>query len=321
MKTKLKLTLLTLALAISTTAKAQEYSEINDPTFVDEETYALNELQNEQVNQFSGVEPGAYASANAMPEEPQELASTTIVPVAPKVDRFYLSESETSVSEKISDELNEKNITADNLMFKRVNGNKAFTYDQIKNVTLKTKFSIDSIKFDEEKNQFTANLKPQYGAYMIELSGNYSIGQKVPVLARNISKGQQITQEDIELKSFPKEKILSSDISDVNDIIGKTTTKNLTRGMMVAEEDIRSPIVVSKNSTVSAIYRSNNIEVKALAVALDDGGEGDIIRLKNFDSGKNFKAVVQADGTVFIGTNTADIATTTAQANGVNIIK
>ncbi len=229
---------------------------------------------------------------------------------------FTLAEYEKTLNEKVADETGEKTLAINNVTFKRVGSDKTFSSDQVKNANLNMNFFIQLVEINSEKNQFTALLKPVDGDYTINASGTYSASQKVPVLIRNLSKGDRISQDDIELRNFPKDKIQSGDQTDVNNIIGKTATKTLSKDHLVSADDIRSPILVSKNATVSAVYKSDSIEVKALAVAMDDGGEGDIIRLKNFDSGKVFRAVVQADGTVVIGSNVKDNSAS-ASADGI----
>lgn len=222
-----------------------------------------------------------------------------------KQKKFTLDKSEDNIADKIATEINEKNVAITNVSFHRIGSSKIYSLDQVKNVTINNSFYISEIDLKDNNKHFTITLKPAAGIYAIEAEGEYSVSQKVPLLVRSISKGEQISQDDVELKNYPKEKV--NGITDINDIIGKSATKGLTKGKMVSEDDVRNPVVISKNSSVSAIYRSAGIEVKALAVAQEDGGTGDIIRLKNFDSGKIFKAVVQADGTVFIGNNTSNL--------------
>lgn len=298
----------------STSAKAENFLQadnVNDPQYIggDESDIAqdLTEgmassaiQQNVAPRQQPIVNNNEYMG-DMLPGQ-ATLASKDI-----NVQRFYLKDSEPQLTEKVSEQLDEKNLSISNLKFKRDGGSRSFDLNQVKNVVIKSKFTIESINVDEEDSTFTAMLKPQTGSYKIEATGTYSENQKVPVLSRNIGKGEKITQDDIELKATDKALIVAQDITDVNNIIGKTATRGLSRGKMITNEDIRNPITIAKNSTVSAIFRSENIEIKTLAVALEDGSDGDIIRMKNFDSGKVFKAVVQEDGSALIGTNKVDI--------------
>ncbi len=226
-----------------------------------------------------------------------------------RIKRFSLAAAGSSVAEKIAEDMGEKSLGLDNVTFRRVGSDKQFNEKQVQDVNLNTLFSVLMMDVDADNGRFTAQLKPQYGEYTIEMKGGFSVNQKVPVLARNVSKGQLITQEDIELKSFPRSAITGSHISDIKKLVGKSAAKSLAKDRMLTEDDIRNPVTIAKNSAVSAIYRAGGIEVKALAVALEDGSEGEVIRLKNFDSGKVFRAVVMADGTVITSPDNSPAAT------------
>jgi flagella basal body P-ring formation protein FlgA len=327
MKGKIALLIFSLALLSPSFTNAQVFAEM-DPTYKDgsyddaDDTASDDSADQLEDNVLSDMQ-------NEVDENPDErivdslpVNNGALAEMEVNERKFALIDSADAISDRISDETSEKNISVSNLSFKRQGGMKSFNFEQIKTANLNTKLTVKDVEVNADETKFVATLKPAVGDYIIEVSGSYSASIKVPLLTRNINKGAQITQDDIELKNYPKTEILKGDISEVSSIIGKTTTKALSKGKMVSEEDIRSPILVPKNSTVSAIYRTDTIEVKALAVALDDGGEGDVIRLKNFDSGRTFKAVVQADGNVFIGSNPKDLNLSTAnsptQASKIN---
>ncbi len=298
--------------ALSPSANAQQFLAMNDPVYTDDsDEEAL--VNAEMENSLKGMNQQNNAKDDSLPFDTQPLAESNI-----QEKKFSLADSGTALSNKISEHTGEKNITVSDAVYKRTGGAKSFTDKQVKSVKLNTSFSVQEIDINNNEQKFTATLKPVIGSFFIEVSGNYSSSVKVPVLTRSLGKGVQISQDDIELKYFPKDQISGGDVTDISTIIGKTTTKPLSEGKMVFEDDIRSPILVAKNSTVSALYKTKTIEIKALAVALDDGGEGDIIRLKNFDSGKIFKAVVQADGNVLVSAASGDINVSSNAAPEIN---
>jgi len=284
-------------------------NDINDPSFIADDS--AQELSNSFEDKIRRIKPENIESAKPEIVYGESLAQSDIT-----VKRFDLNESEEALSQKLQDQTNEKNISVSKLVFKRIGGTKSFRAEQIKNINLNVRFETKSIDIDEENKTFTAVLKPYKGNFEIEVKGVYSASMKVPVITRNIGKGDQISQDDVELRNFPKEKIQPTDIVDISNILGKTATRFLSHGNMVAQDDIKNPILIFKNNTVSAISRTDTIEVKTLAVALDDGGIGDIIRFKNFDSGKIFRAVVQADGTALVGTTSSDAKDMSSQIVG-----
>jgi flagella basal body P-ring formation protein FlgA len=285
--------------AFSANSFAQEFSDINNPVFADEDDYV--ESQDFKPTQYAYNKPIAASQLAPTAQIEQDLNSDTALAEKDFAkENFDLAGSVDIVKEKIADKLQLKNLSLENLTFSRFGGKRTFTLEQVKSSKLMVKFTLERIEVTEDKDEFIALLKPISGNYSIEMKGEFSMSQKIPFISRNIQKGTVITQDDVELKDYPKNKIGNDYVTEISEIIGKAANKNLNKNTPVFSGDIKNPVVITKNSTVSAIYKNNAIEVKALAVALEDGGAGDVIRLKNFDSGKQFKGLVQEDGSVLV---------------------
>lgn len=299
MKNILKLSLFIFGLSFSLGAFAQEFSDINSPIFTEEDNYI--ESQDFKPTQLAYNKPIPASQLAPTAQIEQDLNSDTALTEKDYAkENFDLVGSVDIVKEKIADKLQLKNLTLENLTFARFGGKRTFNLEQVKSSKLMVKFTLERIEVTEDKDEFVAILKPISGNYSIEMKGDFSMSQKIPFISRNIQKGTVITQDDVELKDFPKNKIGNDYITEISEIIGKAANKNLNKNNPIFSGDIKNPVIVTKNSTVSAIYKNKAIEVKALAVALEDGGAGDVIRLKNFDSGKQFKGLVQEDGSVLV---------------------
>lgn len=286
------------AIAFSANSFAQEFSDVNSPIFSDSEDY----------NENQDFVPTQLAFNKAIPAEKlvpttqieQDLSNNSLTENNLAKENFDLVTAVDVVKEKIADKLELKNLSLENLTFARLGGKRTFSLEQVKSSNLNAKFTLERIEVVEDEDKFIAILQPISGNFSIEMKGSFSMSQKIPFISRNLQKGTVITQDDIELKDYPKSKINGDYITEISEIIGKEANKSLTKNAPVFFGDVKTPTIISKNSTVSAIYKNNTIEVKALAVALEDGGLGDVIRLKNFDSGKQFKGLVQADGSVLV---------------------
>lgn len=211
---------------------------------------------------------------------------------------FKLSEIENILNDKLSTQLSEENIQLQNVSIKRDSGKKSFSFQDVENLKLKSRFTFGALNIDNSKKSFAANVTPEEGDYNIEITGNFSALEKLPVLSSNIRKGDVITQNDIELKLVNAKQIRATTIYNITQIIGKQATRNLSKGNLLNFTSVTDPVVIKKSKAVNAIYRIKNLEVRTVAISLQDGKEGDIIRLKNHESGKIFQAIVQADGSV-----------------------
>lgn len=230
------------------------------------------------------------------------LLSLAIVSSASELEKkeasFELSDLKESLEDNLSTKLDRSHLKVKNIIVKRTDSKKTFNLSDIRNINLPSKFSISKISVNDNKNKFEANISPEKGDYEIEAYGNFTALQRLPVLSSSIKKGDIITQNDIELKFIDNSTIKATTILDITKIIGKTASRNLKRGSLIQFNNIKDPILIKRNKAVNAIYKVKNIEVKTVAIALQDGKEGDIIKLRNHESGKIFQAIVDKEGNV-----------------------
>jgi flagella basal body P-ring formation protein FlgA len=77
--------------------------------------------------------------------------------------------------------------------------------------------------------------------------------------------------------------------------------RTLLPGKLIARNAIGEAEIVVRGTIVRAILSNEALTMKTSVVALQAGGLGAIIQVRNIDSGKIITGVVQADGTVRVG--------------------
>ncbi|MGB3719478.1 MAG: flagella basal body P-ring formation protein FlgA [Proteobacteria bacterium] len=85
------------------------------------------------------------------------------------------------------------------------------------------------------------------------------------------------------------------------DIVGKIARRTLLPNRPIPINALRAPHLVVQGTVVQIVFREGPLEILGHAVALQSGGKGDVISLRNIDSGVIIKGVVEADGTVQVG--------------------
>lgn len=90
-------------------------------------------------------------------------------------------------------------------------------------------------------------------------------------------------------------------VQDRGGLIGKTARRTLLPGQPVAANAIETPPLVARGAAVAIVFEEGGLTILAQAKSLEAGSPGDIIRVRNLDSGIMVNAVVQADGTVRVG--------------------
>ncbi|MCL4765797.1 MAG: flagellar basal body P-ring formation protein FlgA [Hyphomicrobiaceae bacterium] len=82
------------------------------------------------------------------------------------------------------------------------------------------------------------------------------------------------------------------------DLVGKVARRTLLPGQPIPVNALREPYLVVQGRTVLVVLEADGLIITGYAVALQSGGLGDVISLRNIDSGSGIKGAVQPDGSV-----------------------
>lgn len=149
---------------------------------------------------------------------------------------------------------------------------------------------------DEQAQTAAASL--QIGNESMPLEVRYEVWQKLPVLNRRLARGEVIGEADIAWKTFNPKTVRDDSVQDEASLIGFAPTRTIREGSMIRRGQVSRPSVIHKGDMVSMVYRTLNLEVKATAVALDNGGQGDIVSVRNMDSNKQIRGIVRGPGLI-----------------------
>ncbi|MBN7761909.1 flagellar basal body P-ring formation protein FlgA [Nitratireductor aquimarinus] len=87
----------------------------------------------------------------------------------------------------------------------------------------------------------------------------------------------------------------------LEDIDGKVARRTLLPGRLIPISYVREAYLVETGSPVTVTFNEGALSISLRAVPLEHGAAGDMIRLRNIESGRTFTGVVLADGTVEVG--------------------
>jgi flagellar basal body P-ring formation protein FlgA len=91
---------------------------------------------------------------------------------------------------------------------------------------------------------------------------------------------------------------LSSSIQIRSALVGKMARRTLLPGRAISPIAISNPRAVTNGAEVRLVYSDGGLEIVASASALQDGAVGDVIKVRNTDSGLTVSGVIQPDGSV-----------------------
>jgi flagella basal body P-ring formation protein FlgA len=81
-------------------------------------------------------------------------------------------------------------------------------------------------------------------------------------------------------------------------VIGKMARRTLLPGVTIPLAGVDVPRLVANGAEVKLVYIDGGLTISAVGMALQDGVAGDLVKVRNDDSGVTVTGVVQPDGAV-----------------------
>jgi flagella basal body P-ring formation protein FlgA len=124
----------------------------------------------------------------------------------------------------------------------------------------------------------------------------------VPVPTTTIYPGDIIDDGMIVERSVqPKQVGRMMIVPDRAELVGNVARRTLLPGRPVPVIAVAEPDLIPRGAPVELVFQEGGLTILAQATSLEAGSAGDVIRVRNMDSGLIIKAVVQPDGTVRVG--------------------
>ncbi|MDQ6433735.1 flagellar basal body P-ring formation chaperone FlgA [Mesorhizobium sp. LHD-90] len=124
----------------------------------------------------------------------------------------------------------------------------------------------------------------------------------VLVPSRVIYPGETVEADALKQVVLAEGKVAPDNVVVVLDALeGKVAKRTLLPGRYVQATALREAYVVEKGVPVEMVFMTGALSISASAVTLQPGSIGDVVKVRNIDSGKIVSGVVMADGRVRIG--------------------
>jgi flagella basal body P-ring formation protein FlgA len=122
---------------------------------------------------------------------------------------------------------------------------------------------------------------------------------ELPVPRVTLYPGDSIGEEQIVERAFIAHTVARSTIHEAREaVIGKVARRTLLPGQPIPLNGVRDPYLVTQGKTALVVFEEGGLSITANAMALQNGGVGDLVTLRNVDSGMVIKGTVAHDGTV-----------------------
>ncbi len=156
--------------------------------------------------------------------------------------------------------------------------------------------AVDILSYDRITGRFSARVSANASAAPVTLRGRAYPVSEVPVLTRNIARGEIIEPGDISMVWQRVSRLGRNVITDAALLVGMAARRGLRAGRIVRSNDVETPKIVAKGDLVSLIFKRGALQLTAIVRALESGAEGDIVRVVNPRSRKIVEMIVTAPG-------------------------
>jgi len=151
---------------------------------------------------------------------------------------------------------------------------------------------IDNVSYSPRSGRFVIRLAPPAGAAPVSITGFARAEVSFPVLTRPIARGEIITEDDIAYietaVSHP-----GAFVHDANALIGMEARRPLRAQAPLRASDIAAPVLINKGAVITLTYAIEGMRLSHQGVALSGGGKGEIISVRNIQSDRVLKAVIE----------------------------
>lgn len=126
---------------------------------------------------------------------------------------------------------------------------------------------------------------------------------QLPVPAVTIYPNEEIGEEHITDRAFIAATVTRGSVQeDRRTIVGKVARRTLIKGQPIPVNALREPYVVLTGKPAVVVYEDGGLTITGQATALQSGSIGDVVSLRNVESGTMIRGIVAKDGTVRVGT-------------------
>jgi flagella basal body P-ring formation protein FlgA len=138
---------------------------------------------------------------------------------------------------------------------------------------------------------------------LVLLTGGAASGEEtVLVPTRVIYPGETIALDALKEVTLRQGKVAPAAVAMADTPVeGKIARRTLLPGRYIAVNSLREAYLVDQGAAVQVMFVSGNLTISASAITLQAGSAGDLIKVRNIDSGKVFSGTVMADGSIRVG--------------------
>jgi flagella basal body P-ring formation protein FlgA len=127
----------------------------------------------------------------------------------------------------------------------------------------------------------------------------YAASIELPVARQTIPAGSEIGHRDLVERKFPSRTATQFAVaSHRSQLVGQVTRRTLLPGQPIPINSVEKPLLVKRGEPARLVFQEQGLVIIMQVEALQNGGAGSFVRVRNVDSGLVVSGRVQQDGTI-----------------------
>jgi len=134
-----------------------------------------------------------------------------------------------------------------------------------------------------------------------QVASSQAAGEVVLIPNRVIYPGEMIDSGALKpVTLLPGKHRPDAVATHAEELQGKVAKRTLLPGRYIPVAAIRDAWLVEQGAAVQVYFIAGGLTISATAVTLQPGAAGDLVKVRNIDSGKIFSGTVMADGSIMV---------------------
>lgn len=134
----------------------------------------------------------------------------------------------------------------------------------------------------------------------VPVSARISVTREVVRACRNIPRDEVLEKDDLRLVRETTMRRTGDVLTSLDQAVGKKAARTIRVGRTLTSAMVEDPPVVEKGTAVTIVAENELLRITTRGEALEDGRQGDRIRVRNLQSGKEIFSRVEAPGWVSV---------------------
>lgn len=123
---------------------------------------------------------------------------------------------------------------------------------------------------------------------------------EVPVINRAMDTGEILNRKDLSIKTMELNHLPRGTVLTTDDLVGFELLRSLRAGTTVRADQVRTPPAARRGQEIVIHFEMPGIKLQAHGEAMEDGHEGERIKVLSKSSNKVLIGKVMGDGSVIV---------------------